>query len=84
MIFNMALRGDLEHGEHVETDSGYKGALPDVNCPEFTDCEQEVQEFQHLEGHDVSDHQAVFGAVACLVQLSFEHGEPLFQVDYQD
>ena len=36
MIFNMALRGDLEHGEHVETDSGYKGALPDVNCPEFT------------------------------------------------
>ena len=34
--------------------------------------------------HDLKDHQAVFGAVACLTQISFENGQPLFPVDYED
>jgi len=34
--------------------------------------------------HDICDHQAVFGAVACLTQISFENGEPLFPVEYED
>jgi len=34
--------------------------------------------------HDILDHQMVFGAIAALTQLSFEHGEPLFSVDYND
>ena len=34
--------------------------------------------------HDLMNHQAVFGAIACMTQLSFENGEPLFQVDYDD
>lgn len=34
--------------------------------------------------HDILDHQAVFSAIACITQLSFESGEPLFPVDYDD
>jgi len=34
--------------------------------------------------HNLYDHQAVFGAVACMTQLAFENGEPLFQVEYND
>ena len=34
--------------------------------------------------HDILDHQAVFGAIACLTQLAFESGEPLFPVTYED
>lgn len=34
--------------------------------------------------HDLMDHNAVFGAIACLTQLSFHNGEPLFPVEYED
>ena len=99
-IFNMALRGDLVQGEHVESDKGYRGAAPEsVNCSSY-----EVPDRREMSArvrlrhetvnkrfknwnilkavyhHDILDHQAVFGAIACLTQLSFEHGEPLFPV----
>ena len=31
--------------------------------------------------HDIMNHQAVFGAIACLTQLLFENGQPLFPVE---
>ena len=34
--------------------------------------------------HDIFDHQAVFSAVVCMTQLTFENGEPLFAVEYED
>ena len=36
IMFNMALRGDLEHAEKVEIDGGYRGSAPEsVNCPVY-------------------------------------------------
>ena len=34
--------------------------------------------------HDILDHQAVVMSIACLIQLSFVHGEPLFSIEYED
>jgi hypothetical protein len=34
--------------------------------------------------HDILDHQAVFGAIACLTQLSFENEEPLLPGTCED
>jgi hypothetical protein len=33
--------------------------------------------------HDVTQHGYVFRAVAVLVQLALQNGDPLFQVDYK-
>ena len=104
MIFNMALRGDLEYGEKVETDKGYRGSVPSsVNCPSYEvperramstrvrnrheTCNRRFKRWNILKvdyRHDILDHGAVFGAVIVLTQLSFENGEPLFSVDYED
>ena len=34
--------------------------------------------------HDITKHGSVLRAVAVLVQVAIENGEPLFQVDYND
>ena len=34
--------------------------------------------------HGVLEHSAAFRAVAVLTQLALEHGEPLFEVEYDD
>lgn len=34
--------------------------------------------------HDIRKHAEVFRAVAVITQLSIQHGEPLFQVRYND
>ena len=34
--------------------------------------------------HDIRDHQAVFGAIIGLTQISIENGEPLFSAEYND
>ena len=50
-------------------------------------CNKRFKHFNILKApyrHDLFDHQAVFGAVACLTQFSFENGDPLFPVHYQD
>ena len=33
--------------------------------------------------HDVLDHQAIFGAITCLTQISFANREPLFPVTHE-
>ena len=34
--------------------------------------------------HDIINHGYVFRAVAVIVQIEIENGEPLFEVDYSD
>jgi len=34
--------------------------------------------------HNIVNHQVYFGAIACLTNLAFECGEPLFNVEYDD
>ena len=34
--------------------------------------------------HDIKRHGEVFRAIAIITQLGIEHGEPLFQVEYED
>ena len=34
--------------------------------------------------HDLGMHGRVFSAIATITQLVIQHGEPLFQVDYND
>ena len=34
--------------------------------------------------HNIYKHQAVFGAIMCMTQISFENGEPLFPVEYEE
>jgi hypothetical protein len=34
--------------------------------------------------HDITQHGYVLRAVAVVVQIAIENGEPLFQVDYND
>lgn len=100
MIFNMALVHDLEHGERVEVDMGYRSSFPVARCPPYDNnamsarvrlrhetCNRRFKRWNILTAayrHDILLHQQVFGAIACLTQLSFENGEPLFSVEYAD
>ena len=34
--------------------------------------------------HDLGMHGRVFSAITIITQLVIQHGEPLFQVDYND
>ncbi len=34
--------------------------------------------------HDIDDHGDVVGALGVIIQLSMEHGEPLYKVEYDD
>ncbi|KAL7523555.1 hypothetical protein ACHAWF_002737 [Thalassiosira exigua] len=98
MIFNRALARDLEEGERVEVDMGYRNSFPVTKCPPFVNDEMSARVRMRHETvnrrfknwnilkaayrHDFQLHQEVFGAVACLTQLALENGEPLFSVEY--
>ena len=106
MIFKDAIVDELEEGERVETDMGYKASAPKyVKCPGTIWSDKEKMKMQTrvcarqetvnkrmknwniLKApyrHDIVDHQIVFVAIAVLTQLSFENGEPLFEVEYND
>jgi len=106
MIFGEGLAGELEEGERVEADDGYRGHAPQlVKCPccvanpiKKEEMQQRVRarhetankRFKQWEilhsvyRHDIENHECVFRAIAVLTQLSFENGEPLFPVEYDD
>lgn len=104
MIFGDALVHELEEGERVEADNGYRGHAPEyVRCPasisnppeqeemqkkvrgRHETCNKRLKQWKILRDeyrHNIEDHGAVFRAIAVLTQLSLEHGEPLFEVEY--
>ncbi len=105
-IFRHGLIFELDEGEKVEADSGYRGQPDSVctpNCNVFINevgkrqkelvrsrhetLNKRLKQWHCLHDtfrHDLEKHSFVFQAVAVIVQVAIENGEPLFRVDYND
>jgi len=98
--FRQDLKFELEDGEMVEADLGYRGEPQYVKTPQpGNDVQARVRSWHETVNkrfkqwnclsrvfqHQVERHQVVFGAVAIITQLALENGEPLFDVhEYRD
>ena len=105
-IFTETLMQELDEGERVETDKGYRGHTTKCKVPgplyadqvQYLEMKKRVAArhetinnrlkfFTCLDKrfrHSMAKHASCFRAVCVLVQLSFESGEPAFNVDYSD
>jgi DDE superfamily endonuclease len=105
-IFRHALIYELEEGEKVEADKGYRGeaehaSVPDCNVflsqvgrrqkalarSRHETVNKRLKQWHCLHDtfrHDLTKHGSIFRAVAVIVQVTIENGEPLFAVDYND
>jgi hypothetical protein len=105
-IFRESLIHELDEGEKVEADLGYRGEPQSVSTPDCSVFLNEVGKRQKelarschetLNGrlknwhclhdtfrHDLEKHGSAFRAVAVIVQVMIENGEPLFGVEYND
>lgn len=105
-IFRNALKYELNDGEKVEADKGYRGEPECVCVPNHNvflnrvgrrqktlvrarheTLNKRLKQWRCLHDtfrHDLVKHGPVFRAVAVIVQVSLENGEPLFSVPYDD
>jgi hypothetical protein len=99
-IFRRDLIFELEDGEMVEADLGYRGEPQYVKTPQPGNDVQARVRARHetvnkrfkqwnclsrVFRHQLERHQVTFGAVAVITQLALENGEPLFDVhEYRD
>ena len=95
-IFKHALITYLEQGERVQADNGYRG-YPKVKTPNLGGDQRvdqrhetvnkrlkQIKCLKNIWRHDLNLHSVSLWAVAVITQLSFENGEPVFDVDYDD
>ncbi len=105
-IFRDGLIYELDEGEKVEADRGYRGEPDSVstpNCNVFLNqvgrrqkslvrsrhetLNKRLKQWHCLHDtfrHNLEKHSCVFRAVAVIVQVTIDQGEPLFRVDYND
>jgi hypothetical protein len=105
-IFRDALINELDEGEKVEADKGYRGEPESVSVPNHNvflnrvgrrqkelvrarheTLNRRLKQWHCLHDtfrHDLVKHGPVFRAVAVIVQVTIETGEPMFRVEYND
>jgi hypothetical protein len=94
-IFRSALMHELQPGEKVEADLGYRGERTKVRLPVPGDDIQQRVRSRHetvnrrfkqficlnrVFRHDLGKHGSVFGAIAVITQLEIENGDKLFDI----
>ena len=63
--------------EHMQACTRMRQETINMRIKQWEICKQTYR-------HDISQHGYVFRAVAVIVQIAIENGEPLFEVDYSD
>jgi hypothetical protein len=94
-IFRLGLKHELQPGEKVEADLGYRGERTKIRLPVPGDAVQQRVRSRHetvnhhfkqfdclgkVFRHNIVKHGSVFGAVAVITQLNIDNGEKLFDV----
>jgi hypothetical protein len=63
--------------EHMQACTRMRQETINMRIKQWEICKQTYR-------HDITQHGYVFRAVAVIVQIAIENGEPLFEVDYSD